>query len=135
MALSNKLVSKFVKATKNDTKNKNEKIVYGKIVKIDHMGTPDAIYYAQIDGAEHKFNPNDPDDYTGLIPISHFNENVDVDNRLIITIKDHNAIVTGSITADKNPVSVAKKIDDALASINIGTVDLSDIKALWPSNE
>lgn len=123
MALSNKLVSKFVKATKNDTTNtKKEKIVYGKIVKGVNVGTPDAVYYAQIDGA----------DENTLIPITSFMENVDVTKKLVITIKDHNAIVTGSIDINEVPVTVGKQIEEAIADMEpTSSIAIADIKALW----
>lgn len=132
MALSNKLVSKFVKATKNDTKNtKKEKIVYGTIARIDNMGSPDAVYYAKIDGSSFEVG-QPPDDFSGLIPISRFTKQVNVDEKVIITIKDNTAIVTGSVSAPAvDPVQVAEKIDEKLVDVQTSSIAIADIKALW----
>lgn len=117
MAISNRLVSKFVKATKNDTKNiKREKTVYGNIVNKD--GT----YYARIDGA----------DENNLVPISRFASNVKADDKVIIMIKDHTAIVTGNVD---NPSTDNKQvndlIDEKVSEVDVSSIDIEDIQALW----
>ena len=124
MAISNNLVSRFVKATKNDTKdNKKEKTVYGNIVSRDNM-----VYYAQIDGSN--YDKSKWPDKTGLIPISRFTENVDIDGnkKVIIKIKDHTAVVTGTIDVNDDPVTVGKQVEEV---IDASAIDLKDIRALW----
>lgn len=134
MAISNKLVSKFVKATKNGTNNnKKEKIVYGTIARIQHMGgeSEDIVYYAKIDGST--FDPGQPpDDFSGLIPITRFTAKVNVDDRVIITLKDHAAIITGSVTTPaENPVDFSNTIDEKIAGIETSSIAIADIQALW----
>lgn len=137
MALSNKLVSKFVKATKNDTNNtKKEKTVYGNIV-FKYSNT----YYALIDGATYdkdKINEaiqnGKTPDTSGLVPISRFIENVDLSDgakKVIINIKDHNAVVTGTIDVKEDPVSVSKQIEDAVGGVETSPIAIADIQALW----
>lgn len=113
MALSEKLVSQFVKATKNDTtNNKKEKTVYGKIAKQEN-----GVYYVQIDGASED----------SLIPVSQFTTNVDTDHRVVILIKDHKAVVTGNISNPSvDDTQVENKVNEAIAAI-----DLDAIRALW----
>ena len=131
MALSNKLVSKFVKATKADTKTKKEKIVYGTIARIDNMGSSDAVYYAKIDGSSFEVGQS-LDDLSGLIPISHFTKQVNIDEKVIITIKDNTAIVTGSISAPAvDPVQVSKKIDEKLSDFQLSSISIAEIQDLW----
>lgn len=136
MALSNKLVSKFVKATKNTTNNKKDKTVYGNIV-FKYSAT----YYALIDGASYDrekaindiANGKTPD-LSGLIPISRFTENVDIDGnkKVIINIKDHNAVVTGTIDVNEDPVTVGQQIEEAVSGIEkTSSIALEDIRALW----
>ena len=140
MALSNKLVSKFVKATKADTNTKKEKTVYGNIV-FRYNNT----YYAVIDGATYDkekiqdaiLNGKTPDT-TGLIPISRFTENVDIadSKKVIIKIKDHNAIVTGTIDVNDDPVTVGKQVEEALTEFEpTSSIAIADIQALWTSNQ
>lgn len=136
MALSNKLVSKFVKATKNNTNNKKEKTVYGNIV-LRYSGT----YYALIDGATYdkdKINEaikyGKTPDFSGLVPISRFTENIDIsdgDKKVIINIKDHNAVVTGTIDVNDDPVSVTKQVEEAVGGVETSSIALEDIRALW----
>lgn len=136
MAISNNLVSKFVKATKNDTKNnKREKTVYGKMVKFTSVqGKPDT-WYAQIDGANHSFDGNNHDNFEGLIPISRFTSDVNVDDKVVIMIKDHTAIVTGNVSSPStDPVNVTGKIEAAVSKVETSSIALEDIRALWGSN-
>ena len=135
MALSNKLVSKFVKATKNNTNNKKEKTVYGNIV-LRYSNT----YYALIDGATYDrdkiieaINKGKTPDTSGLVPISRFTENIDLSEakKVIINIKDHNAVVTGTIDVNDDPVSVTKQVEDAVSGIETSSIALEDIRALW----
>lgn len=123
MAISNKLVSKFVKATKTDTKNnRKEKIVYGSIVRKN-----DVDIYAKVDGA---------DDNT-LIPISRIASGVKDGEKVIITIKDHSAIVTGNVdNPSVDSSQVTGKIEEAVAGIEkTSSIAIADIQALWESNE
>lgn len=126
MAISNRTISKFVKATKNETKNtKREKTVYGKIVARDNM-----VYYALIDGAT--YDESKWPDKTGLVPISRFTSDVNVEDKVIITIKDHTAIVTGNVSnPSTDPVNVKGKIEEAISEVKTSSIALEDIRALW----
>lgn len=137
MALSNKLVSKFVKATKNNTNNKKEKTVYGNIV-LRYSNT----YYALIDGAtydkakiDEAIKNGKTPDTSGLIPISRFTENIDLSDgnkKVIINIKDHNAVATGTIDVKEEPVTVTKQIEEAIKGFEkTSSIALEDIRALW----
>lgn len=81
MALSNDLISQFVKITKDDKKVSNETTVYGTVVY-------DGKTYVRIDGA--------PDDV--LTPIST-TTNVKDGERVTIMIKDHTATITGNVSS------------------------------------
>lgn len=82
MGLSNDLISQFVKVTKDDTSKKDNTTVYGTI-KID---TETNTKQVQIDGSSM---------YTPI------NSTVDVHDgdRVIVTIKNHTATVTGNLTS------------------------------------
>ena len=90
MALSNDLISQFVKATRDKEKPNTESTSYGKIV------VHDGKEYVQLDGSEL------------LTPISSTIV-VKEGDRVIVTIKDHTAIVTGDFT---NPSANNKDVTD-----------------------
>lgn len=79
MALSNDLISQFVKATQDKETTKKESTAYGKIVKKGD------VEYVQLDGSDL------------LTPITATTVVKDGD-RVIVTIKNHTAIVTGDFT-------------------------------------
>jgi hypothetical protein len=90
MALSSELLSQFAKTT-NDNKPKNtESSAYGQIKTID------GVDYVQLDGSEL------------LTPITSTTVVNDGD-RVIVTIKNHTAIVTGDLT---NPSASNKDVSD-----------------------
>lgn len=97
MALSNDLISQFVKATRDKEETSNESTAYGKIV------VHDGKEYVQLDGSEL------------LTPISSTTVVKDGD-RVIVTIKDHSAIVTGDFTNpsanNKDVVEIGNKITE-----------------------
>jgi hypothetical protein len=80
MHLDAGLISQFVKATNDDKPVKREEIVYGTVVVYDGKK------YVKMDGSEL------------LTPISATTK-VEDDERVIVTIKDHSAIVTGNLTS------------------------------------
>lgn len=85
MKLSTNLVKQFAKITNQSKEktNKKETIVYGKIKEQGDDGK----WYVQLDGAAEGM----------LTPISSFTSSVDLDQRVIVMIKNHSAIVTGNI--------------------------------------
>ena len=92
MDLSNDLISKFVKITNDADKQKSkEGTVYGTAVKYD------GVIYVKIDGSDL------------LTPIDT-TADVKEGERVTITIKDHNATVTGNITSPSASSVDVKKV-------------------------
>lgn len=110
MGLSSKTLSQFVKTTQSDKKQKSEKFVYGEITKYENNK-----YYVKIDGSEKE------------TPVSNFTSSIDTNQRVIVMIKNHEAIVTGNVGS---PAASTKYVDDKLLEQS-APVDISDITALW----
>lgn len=116
MALSNDLASQFVKATKNKTETKKESTVYGMVV--NHNGKE----YVQLDGSEL------------LTPVSSTTV-VNEGDRVMVTIKNHEAIVTGDLTnpsaSDKEVKEIGSKITEfeIIIGDKVVTEDLEAINA------
>lgn len=83
MPLANDLISQFVKVTKDKTVDKSETIVYG---TVQESKTPNGLNYVKIDGSDL------------LTPISSTTV-VKPDDRVMIMIKNHSAVVTGNISS------------------------------------
>lgn len=90
MALSNELISQFVKATQDTTKTNTETTAYGKII------VSNGVEYVQLDGSDL------------LTPISSTTVVNDGD-RVIVTVKNHTATVTGDLT---NPSASNKEVQE-----------------------
>lgn len=82
MKLSNTLVKQFAKNTSSKKTNKKETFVYGQITE-----KRDGVWYVKLDGTSIE------------TPISDFTSTVDIDERVIVMIKNHNAVVTGNVGA------------------------------------
>lgn len=93
MGLSNDLISQFVKATNDNSKDKSERTVYGKIVDSDGK------QYVQLDGS---------DQLTPILSTSDFSTN----DRVIVLIKNHTATVIGNITSPSAKASDLNGIED-----------------------
>lgn len=97
MALSNDLISQFVKATQDNTKTNTETTAYGKIV------VSNGVEYVQLDGSDL------------LTPISSTTVVNDGD-RVIVAVKNHTATVTGDLTnpsaSNKDVQEIGNKIDE-----------------------
>lgn len=100
MALSNDLVTQFVKITNDDTKNKTESTVYG--TAVEYNGS----IYVRLDGSDL------------LTPISTTTD-VKAGERVTVMIKNHTATVTGNIS------SPSARTDD-VKELNAKTEDLTD---------
>lgn len=114
MSLPNNLVNDFVKSTNKKETNKKETTVYGTLIEEKANGK----YYVKLDGA------------SSTIPVSRFTQRVNPNERVIVMIKDHAAIITGNLespSADDNSVTniVDKKME------NIQSIPTSDIEQLW----
>lgn len=95
MALSNDLISQFVKITKDDTPKVTEATMYGTVVKNG------SVIFVQLDGSEV------------LTPVST-TTNVEDGERVTVLIKNHAAIITGNISSPsartEEVESVSKKV-------------------------
>ena len=115
MALSNDLISQFVKATNDTKKVKTEKTVYGKIV--DDNGT----LKVRLDGADEKV-------LTPIITTS----NVKAGDRVIVLIKNHSATVIGNTSSPSTTVSDVEGINNKITefeTVVAGKVDTGDLNA------
>lgn len=119
MALTNDLISQFVKITKDDTKTKGETTVYGTLV--EHDGSQ----YVQIDGSDL------------LTPISQ-TASAKPGERVTVMIKNHTAIVTGNTSSPSArsgdltdiydefevfEVIIASKVDTEELQVERGRID------------
>lgn len=111
MALSSDLVSLFVKSTKDSDQPKKESTAYGKIIK---QGDSE---YVQLDGSDL------------LTPISSTTVVQDGD-RVIVTIKDHTAIVTGDLTTPAASNKEVQEIGNKITEFEIIIADKVSTKQL-----
>lgn len=111
MALNSDLISQFVKITKDDNETKSESTLYGKIVIYDDHE------YVQLDGSDV------------LTPVSS-TTSVEEGERVIVTIKDHTATVTGNISSPSASTGdvekVETKVDDAVDQITEFEIVVTD---------
>ena len=100
MALSNEIVSQFAKLTNGNKETEKEDILYGTVV------ISDGKKYVRLDGSNMD------------TPISS-TTNIKANDRVMVMIKDHAAIVTGNITS---PSANQESVDD----LNNKTDDISN---------
>ena len=100
MALSNEIVSQFAKLTNGNKETEKEDILYGTVV------ISDGKKYVRLDGSNMD------------TPISS-TTNIKANDRVMVMIKDHAAIVTGNITS---PSADQESVDD----LNNKTDDISN---------
>lgn len=113
MALSNDLISQFVKITNDKPENKKEATMYGTIV--DQNGTK----YVQLNGSEV------------ITPITSTTAVEDGD-RVTVLIKDHTAVVTGNLSSPAvREGTFNQKINsfDILLAHRVSTDELSAVTA------
>ena len=110
MSLPTDLINDFVKATRDQTPKKTESSVYGSIV--DYDGTK----WVRIDGSDR------------LTPIET-TVNVKDNDRVIVTIKNHTATVTGNLTT---PSATTKDVSDVANQISEFEILVAD--SLPPSS-
>ena len=119
MGLSNDLISQFVKATNDNSKDKSERTVYGTIVDSDGKR------YVQLDGS---------DQLTPILSTSDFS----TDDRVIVLIKNHTATVIGNITSPSAKASDLNGIEDnvgnKIAEFEIVLAQKVDTEQLNASN-
>ena len=100
MALSNEIISQFAKLTNGNKETEKEDILYGTVV------ISDGKKYVRLDGSNMD------------TPISS-TTNIKANDRVMVMIKDHSAIVTGNITS---PSANQESVDD----LNNKTDDISN---------
>lgn len=116
MALSNDLISQFVKATKDTTKNITESIVYGTVQEDTSM--------VLIDGSDV------PTPVTTSVVLNK-------DDRVTILLKNHEAIVTGNTTSpaprkdDVLDVSVIKAVEAKIVNLETEKLSAKDIEGKY----
>jgi hypothetical protein len=111
MPLKNTIISQFIKNTKDDSKSKKqETIMYGRLSPND----PNSVI---LDGSEF-----------GL-PVAHFTTKVNPNERVIVMIKNHSAIVTGNITSQATTTAY---VDDKIQEITLPSpIEAATIDQLW----
>lgn len=99
MALSSELISQFVKVTNDDTKSEKESTLYGTIVQ--YKGSN----FVKLDGSEL------------LTPISSI---VDVkpNERVMVTIRNHSAMVTGNVSSPSARTGTVEEISGQVSNQN-----------------
>lgn len=107
MALSNDLLSQFVKITNDKEKAKKESTVYGTVVVQDDST------YVKIDGSDL------------LTPVST-TANTKNGERVVVMIKDHTAIITGNITSPSARLNDLENLEDASDKISEFEIILAD---------
>lgn len=119
MALSNDLISQFVKITKDEKKPVKETTVYGEVTNVEYVGDKITNVRVRFDGASED------------TPIASAAD-VIVGDRVIVTIKNHTAVITGNITSPSARTQVVRQVvttvtemDDVVA----GKVSAEDLAA------
>lgn len=100
MGLSNELVSKFVKVTKDNVEVKKETTVYGTIV--EYNGSK----YVKLDGSDL------------LTPYSSTTD-VEPNERVTVMIKNHTAIVTGNVSSPAARTDTVKEVANKITEYEI----------------
>lgn len=108
MALSNDLISQFVKVTKDKTEAKSETIVYG---TVQESIAPNGLNYVKIDGSDL------------LTPVSSTTV-ISANDRVTILVNNHTAVVTGNLT------SPAVRKEDAVdvSKLNAQTARINELE-------
>jgi hypothetical protein len=108
MALSNDLISQFVKVTKDKAETKSETIVYG---TVQESIAPNGLNYVKIDGSDL------------LTPVSSTTV-ISANDRVTILVKNHTAVVTGNLT------SPAVRKEDAVdvSKLNAQTARINELE-------
>lgn len=116
MSLSHDLISQFVKITKDTKQTKTETTVYGTTVEYDGR------MFVKLDGSDL------------LTPVST-TADTKADERVMVTIKDHAAVVTGNLSSPAARTDDVKEVVnevtefDIVMSYKVTTEDLEAINA------
>ena len=93
MALSNDLISQFVKITNDNKPVKDESTIYG--TTVNYNGG----IYVRIDGSDR------------LTPVKNTTSDVLPDERVMVLIKNHTALITGNLTSPAARIDTVKDLD------------------------
>lgn len=110
MALSNELVSQFVKVTKDNTTEKHESTVYGTIAKHGNKT------YVKIDGSDL------------LTPVSTTTDTVDGE-RVTVMIKNHTATATGNVSSPAARIDTVNEISGEVSTIKADYAEITELVA------
>lgn len=111
MALSNDLISQFVKITNDKAEKKKESTVYGTTV------IQDDTTYVRLDGSEL------------LTPVTTAS-NTKNGERVIVMIKDHTAVITGNVSSPSARIEDVEDQSNAITEIEILVADKVDTSEL-----
>lgn len=126
MALSSDLISKFVKATKDEPTAKKETVVYGVVTQTNPI---------HVRLVESKSDSDQSTAYTEAIPVASTTTVVEVGDKVECTIKNHKLSITGTTdypaarsasTVDIGHIDAANARIDNLVAANVtiqGTLD------------
>lgn len=99
MALSNELISRFVKVTNDDKKPEKETIAFGEVAKIERDSNGNiSDVFVRLDGSDI------------LTPLSRTTDVV-IGDRVIVMIKNHSAVITGNLTSPSARVEYVKVVE------------------------
>lgn len=115
MNLSSELITQFAKLTAVKETNKKETTVYGTAVKYNDS------MYVKIDGSD-------------LLTPTNTTTNIKEGERVLVTIKDHNAIVTGNLTNPSASSSEVTDITNEVSGLKIIVADKVDVRDLEAVN-
>jgi hypothetical protein len=108
MSLNNNTIAEFIKSTKPQKPAKKESIVYGIISDDKHV---------KLDGSNIE------------VPIAYFTTQVNKDERVIVMLKNHSAIITGNVSSQASTVTY---VDNELKKIVlIAPIQEDTIDQLW----
>lgn len=110
MALSNDLISQFVKITNDNSRAKKETIVYG--TTVEYKGS----MYVNIDGSDL------------LTPISTTTD-LKAGERVVVMIKNHNAIITGNVSSPSASSYSVSDLSEKVLKIEAGEVTTEQLNA------
>lgn len=111
MSLSSDLISQFVKATKDNKKTSTESTVYGTAVE------QNGDMYVQLDGSDV------------LTPVTSTVKMEDGE-RVVVTIKDHSATVTGNVTTQSARSDDVDDVANEITRVEILVADKVDVGEL-----
>ena len=128
MSLSEVLVSQFAKITNDKTRDKKEKTIYG-TVAVENENTEQEAKYVILDGSDQKIP------LTSTVAASK-------DDRVIVSLKNHQAIVTGNLTTPSTTVhhvevvetTVTEDLNAQTARINTLNSDYASFKTTYTND-